>query len=136
MAEPKGDPAVVSGRFRSFFRSFQVIPGHFPIDSGKSFLFIPFRSSFLPKTTENSPKSQSLEEKYDYFLNFPRFYLAVPDFLLTFAIAKQDDSNLSGRATVSPMASQPQAFFMPKKYHFPGNGKKVYRYGGCMNRKI
>lgn len=70
---------------RSFFRSFQVIPGHFPIDSGKSFLFIPFRSSFLPKTTENSPKSQSLEEKYDYFLKFPRFYLAVPDFLLTFA---------------------------------------------------
>ena len=52
------------GRFRSFplvirtsFRSFPVISGHFPIDSSKSFLFIPFRSSFLPKNTENSPKS-------------------------------------------------------------------------------
>jgi hypothetical protein len=37
-------------------------------------------------------------------------YLAVPDFLLTFANAKQDDSNLSGRATVSPMASSRRLF--------------------------
>ena len=42
---------------RTSFRSFPVISGHFPIDSSKSFLFIPFRSSFLPKNTENSPKS-------------------------------------------------------------------------------
>ena len=47
-----------------------------------------------------------------------------------------DDSNLSGRATVSPMASQPQAFFYAQEYHFPGNGKKVYLYGGCMNRRF
>jgi hypothetical protein len=46
---------------------------------------------------------------------FPRFYLAVPDFLLTFANAKQDDSNLSGRATVSPMASSRRLFFMPDR---------------------
>ena len=52
VAEPKGDPAVVSGRFRSFllvihsfFRSFPVIFRLIPIDSGKSFLFIPFYSS-------------------------------------------------------------------------------------------
>jgi hypothetical protein len=55
---------------------------------------------------------------------FPRFYLAVPDILRTFANAKQDDSNLSGRATVSPMASQPQAFFMPKSIIFPATGKR------------
>jgi hypothetical protein len=55
---------------------------------------------------------------------FPHFYLAVPDFLLTFANANKDDSNLSGRATVSPMASQPQAFFMPKSIIFPATGKR------------
>lgn len=46
VAEPKGDPAVVSGRFRSHFRSFlDMIPihsGFFPF----LFLFIPFHSSF------------------------------------------------------------------------------------------
>jgi hypothetical protein len=55
---------------------------------------------------------------------FPRFYLAVPNILLTFANANKDDSNLSGRATVSPMASQPQAFFMPKSIIFPATGKR------------
>jgi hypothetical protein len=50
--------------------------------------------------------------------------LAVPNILRTFAIANKDDSNLSGRATVSPMASQPQAFFMPKSIIFPETGKK------------
>ena len=35
-----------------------------------------------------------------------------------------DDSKLSGRATVSPMASQPQAFFMPKSIIFPASGKR------------
>ena len=51
--------------------------------------------------------------------NFPAKYLAVSDFLLTFATAYKDDSKLSGRATVSPMAPQPQAFFMPRKIFFP-----------------
>ena len=36
----------------------------------------------------------------------------------------KDDSKLSGRATVSPMASQPQAFFMPKSIIFPATGKR------------
>ena len=35
-----------------------------------------------------------------------------------------DDSSLSGRATVSPMASWPQAFFMPKSIIFPATGKR------------
>ena len=35
---------VVSGRFCSFFRLFPVIFRLIPIDSGKSFLFIPFYS--------------------------------------------------------------------------------------------
>jgi hypothetical protein len=54
---------------------------------------------------------------------FP-FSFAVSFFLLTFANANKDDSNLSGRATVSPMASQPQAFFMPKSIIFPATGKR------------
>ena len=36
---------VIFGRFRSHFRSFPVIFRLIPIDSGKSFLFIPFHSS-------------------------------------------------------------------------------------------
>lgn len=46
-----------------------------------------------------------------------------------------DDSSLSGRATVSPMASCRRLFYA-QEYHFPGNGKKVYLYGGCMNRRF
>lgn len=53
VAEPKGDPAVVFGRFRSHFRSFlDMIPihsGFFPFSFrfySFSFLFIPFHSSF------------------------------------------------------------------------------------------
>ena len=53
VAEPKGDPAVVFGRFRSFSQSFPVIPGY-DSDSFRFlsffipflFLFIPFHSSF------------------------------------------------------------------------------------------
>lgn len=53
VAEPKGDPAVVSGHFRSFSQSFPVIPGY-DSDSFRFlsvfipflFLFIPFHSSF------------------------------------------------------------------------------------------
>lgn len=53
VAEPKGDSAVVSGRFRSFSQSFPVIPGY-DSDSFRFlsvfipflFLFIPFHSSF------------------------------------------------------------------------------------------
>lgn len=44
VAEPKGDPAVVSGRFRSFSQSFPVIPGY----DSDSFLFIPIHSVFFP----------------------------------------------------------------------------------------
>ena len=57
---------------------------------------------------------------------FLAFFLAVPDFLLTFATVIQDDSNLSGRATVSPMAPQPQAFFMPRKIFFFLTGKIIF----------
>jgi hypothetical protein len=27
-------------------------------------------------------------------------------------------------------------FFYAQEYHFPGKGKKVYLYGGCMNRRF
>lgn len=48
----------------------------------------------------------------------------------------QDDSKLSGKATVIAYGFSAAGFFYAQEYHFPGNGKKVYLYGGCMNRKI
>ena len=68
-------------------------------------------------------------------MKISRFFFGGSKYSSYFCQRLKDDSKLSGRATVSPMASQPQAFFMPEEYHFPGIGKKVYRYGGCMNRK-
>lgn len=75
VAEPKGNPAVVSGRFRSFllvihsfFRSFPVIFRLIPIDSGKSFLFIPFHS-FLFLLLLKSPRFYALKHiSYRYFV--------------------------------------------------------------------
>nr|DAO09991.1 MAG TPA: hypothetical protein [Caudoviricetes sp.] len=63
MAEPKGDPAVVSGHFRSFLRSFlekigeyrrkmENIGDIFPF----LFLFIPFHSS-TPRFSSPNVKS-------------------------------------------------------------------------------
>ena len=46
VAEPKGDPAVVSGRFRSFSLSFPVIPGYDSDSFRFLSVFIPFHSSF------------------------------------------------------------------------------------------
>lgn len=57
-------------------------------------------------------------------MKISRFFLAVSDFLLIFATANKDDSSLSGRATVSPMASCRRLFFMPKSIIFPATGKR------------
>ena len=46
VAEPKGDPAVVSGRFRSFSLSFPVIPGYDSDSFRFLSVFFPFHSSF------------------------------------------------------------------------------------------
>lgn len=46
VAELKGDPAVVSGRFRSFSQSFPVIPGYDSDSFRFLSVFIPFHSSF------------------------------------------------------------------------------------------
>ena len=46
VAELKGDPAVVSGRFRSFSLSFPVIPGYDSDSFRFVSVFIPFHSSF------------------------------------------------------------------------------------------
>lgn len=46
VAELKGDPAVVSGRFRSFSLSFPVIPGYDSVSFRFLSVFIPFHSSF------------------------------------------------------------------------------------------
>jgi hypothetical protein len=61
--------------------------------------------------------------------------LAVPNILLTFA-------NGYKMIVVYP-AGRPfrlwllaAGFFYAQEYQFAGISKKVYRYGGCMNRKI
>lgn len=46
VAEPKEDPAVVSGHFRSFSQSFPVIPGYDSDSFRFLSVFIPFHSSF------------------------------------------------------------------------------------------
>lgn len=141
MAEPKGEPAVISGhsrsfpvvfpvisgRFRSFFRSFLVM---IPIDSAKSFrfipndsisfLFFPFHYTFIPQ-----PLVFMLYNIFPAdFPKIPAVSLGGSNYSSYFCNRLQDDSNLSGRATVSPMAPQPQAFFMPKSIIFPASGKR------------
>lgn len=50
---------------------------------------------------------------------FPDFYLAVPDFLLTFANAYKTIVNYPAGRPLSPMASSRRLFFMP-------NGEKHF----------
>ena len=57
-------------------------------------------------------------------MKISRFFFGGFKFSSYFCNRLQDDSNLSGRATVSPMAPQPQAFFMPKSIIFPASGKR------------
>lgn len=47
-------------------------------------------------------------------MKISRFFLASSKYSPYLCQCLQDDSSLSGRATVSPMASWPQAFLMPK----------------------
>jgi hypothetical protein len=57
-------------------------------------------------------------------MKISRFFFGGSGFSSYLCQRLTDDSNLSGRATVSPMASQPQAFFMPKSIIFPATGKR------------
>ena len=93
--------SVIFGRFQSF----SVIPGekqrkleNFGENHSFSFFFIPFHYTNTRIWVENS--GIWVENK-----TFSQKYLAVPNILLIFATANKDDSSLSGRATVSPMAS-------------------------------
>ena len=104
-----------------------MIPDSFPILS----VFIPFLSfsflnpSFLCSTTY-------FLQIFQKFLQFP---LAVPIILRTFA-------NVYKMIVIYP-AGRPfrlwllaAGFFYAQEYHFPGIGKKVYLYGGCMTRRF
>ena len=86
--------------------------------------FIPFLSFFIPQSPRFYALQHILVLIFRIVRKFPHFYLAVPIILRTFANANKDDSSLSGRATVSPMASQPQAFFMLKSTIFLTSGKR------------
>lgn len=54
VAEPKGDPAVVFGRFRSFLQSFPVIPGY---DYNPQNEMLPFHKT---KCSETQNEASSL----------------------------------------------------------------------------
>lgn len=119
VAELKGDPAVVSGRFRSFSLSFPVIPGYDSDSFRFLSVFIPFHSfSFL------NPLFYALKHKKVIYFKISPFLFGSSNYSSYFCQRLTDDSKLSGRATVSPMASQPQAFFMPKSIIFPATGKR------------
>jgi len=81
--------------------------------------FIPFHSfSFL------NPLFYALKHKKVIYFKISRFFFGGSKYSSYLCHRLQDDSSLSGRATVSPMASQPQAFFMPKSIIFPATGKR------------
>lgn len=68
-------------------------------------------------------------------MKISRFFLAVSNILLTFATAyKMIVVYPAGRPFRLWLLAA--GFFYAQEYHFPCNGKKVYLYGGCMNRKI
>ena len=89
-----------------------------------SFRLIPIDSEQSPESPRFYALQHLLVLIFRIVRKFPHFFLAVPNILLTFANANKDDSNLSGRATVSPMASQPQAFFMPKSIILLASAKR------------
>ena len=65
----------------------------------------------------------------------PHFYLAVSDFLLTFAtVYKMIEIYPAERPFRLWLRSR--RLFYAQEYHFADISKKVYLYGGCMNRKI
>ena len=117
-----------------FSRSFPVISGHsrsfpviFPIDSdwfrlipenhSFSFLFFPFHSFSFP----NTPILCSTTCFWNYFergMKISRFFFGGSGFSSYFCRRLQDDSNLSGRATVSPMASGRRLFLCLGKSFF------------------
>jgi hypothetical protein len=74
----------------------------------------------LPK----SPCFYALKHKKVIYFKISRFFFGGSGFSSYLCQRLTDDSKLSGRATVSPMASQPQAFFMPKSIIFPATGKR------------
>ena len=96
----------------------------------------PFSFLFFPQITPILCSAAYFSVNFSHRAKISRFLFGGSKYSSYFCRRLKDDSKLSGRATVSPMASQPQAFFMPEEYHFAGISKKVYRYGGCMNRKI
>lgn len=78
---------VISGHFRSFFRSFLVM---IPIDSAKSFRFIPndsFSFHFITLSFLNPSFLCSTTYFLQIFQKFLHFPLAVPIILRTFANA-------------------------------------------------
>lgn len=107
--------AVVFGHFRSFSRSFLEKIGEFRRISekigeyrGNLSVFIPFLSTSL-HFHSSIPRFYALQHIFESILSeewkFLAFFLAVSDFLLTFANGYKTIVNYPARRPLSPMAS-------------------------------
>ena len=112
------------GCFRSFSRSFPVvftvIFGHFLSFLEKNipsfrFLsgFFPFLFRFIPFSFLN-PLFYALKHKKVIYFKISRFFFGGSGFSSYFCQRLTDDSKLSGRASVSPMAFSRRLFLCPR----------------------
>lgn len=62
-------------------------------------------------------------------MKISRFFFGGFKYSSYFCQRLQDDSSLSGRATVSPMASSRRLFFMPRKIFFSNWENNFFQLG-------
>lgn len=102
--------SVVFGRFRSFLRSFLEKIGEY---RGNLSVFIPFLSTSLHFHSPNPSflcSTAYLSVNYSHRVKISRFLFGGSGFSSYLCQRLTDDSSLSGRATVSPMASGRRLF--------------------------
>lgn len=62
-------------------------------------------------------------------MKISRFFFGGSKYSSYFCQRLKDDSKLSGRATVSPMAFSRRLFFMPRKIFFSNWGNNFFQLG-------
>jgi hypothetical protein len=84
----------------------------------------PFSFLFFPQITPILCSAAYFSVNFSHRAKISPFLFGGSKYSSYFCQRLQDDSKLSGRATVSPMASQPQAFFMPKSIILLASAKR------------
>ena len=105
------------GRFRLFSRSFSVIFGHFWRKIFLLSVFVPFSFRFIPFSFLN-PLFYALKHKKVIYFKISRFFFGGSKYSSYLCQRLKDDSKLSGRATVSPMAFSRRLFLCLGKSFF------------------